>query len=432
MNSSSLSKAIFLLGVGCALIVADAALIVLLDGRGALVVLALAAAALGGAGFCLRRLGQTLERAAAICTAAAKGDLEARILELPQPGIVGIMQRAINDMLDIADAFVREASGSAKYIGKGKYFRKVLTRGLPGAFASAAGDINGATAIMEVKVREFARLTDDFEKNVGAVAGAVSSAATEMHASAQVMSRTATETSEQATSAAGATEQASVNVQTVAAAVEKLSASVSEVGRQVVNSAQIARQAVEEAERTNGTVQSLSEVAEKVGAVVKLISDIAGQTNLLALNATIEAARAGEAGKGFAVVASEVKSLANQTAKATDEIAAQITAMQAATGDAVGAIKGIGDTIGSINDIATAIAAAVEEQGAATREIARNIQEAAAGTQEVSSNIVAVTLAAGETGEAATQVVDAASELSRQAERLTGDVASFLAAARAA
>jgi methyl-accepting chemotaxis protein len=189
---------------------------------------------------------------------------------------------------------------------------------------------------------------------------------------------------------------------------------------------------VEQANRTNVTVQGLSAAAQKIGAVVKLISDIASQTNLLALNATIEAARAGEAGRGFAVVASEVKSLASQTAKATEDISAQVAAMQDATAEAVQAIESIGGTIGSINEIATVIASAVEEQGSATREIARNVQEAAQGTGEVSSNIVGVNAAAGETGTAATQVLASAEQLSGQAATLRGDVDRFLANIRAA
>jgi methyl-accepting chemotaxis protein len=200
----------------------------------------------------------------------------------------------------------------------------------------------------------------------------------------------------------------------------------------VSESTKITGKAVNEATRTNGMVEGLSAAAQKIGDVVKLISDIASQTNLLALNATIEAARAGEAGKGFAVVASEVKSLANQTAKATEEIAAQVAAMQDATSDAVTAIQSIGGTIGSINEIATTIASAVEEQGAATQEIARNVQEAAQGTGQVSSSIVGVNQAASETGAASSLVLASADELGRQAESLRGDVDKFLADIRAA
>jgi methyl-accepting chemotaxis protein len=271
-----------------------------------------------------------------------------------------------------------------------------------------------------------------FESGVRGSLDTLASAATEMRATSQSMSATAEETSAQATTVAAAAEQASANVQTVATATEELSSSVSEIGRQVSESTRIAGQAVSEATRTNTTVHGLSAAAQKIGDVVKLISDIASQTNLLALNATIEAARAGDAGKGFAVVASEVKSLANQTAKATEEISAQVAAMQGATSEAVTAIQSIGGIIASINEIATTIASAVEEQGAATQEIARNVHEAALGTGQVSSNIVGVNQAAAETGTAANQVLSSAEELGKQAETLRGDVNSFLAKIRAA
>jgi methyl-accepting chemotaxis protein len=271
-----------------------------------------------------------------------------------------------------------------------------------------------------------------FESGVRGTLDTLASAANEMRATSQSMASTAEEASRQAAAVATSAEEASVNVQTVASATEELSSSVAEIGRQVTQSTKIAGEAVSEATRTNSTVQGLSAAAQKIGEVVKLISDIASQTNLLALNATIEAARAGDAGKGFAVVASEVKSLANQTAKATEEIAAQVAAMQGATGEAVSAIQSIGGTIGAINEIATTIASAVEEQGAATQEIARNVQEAAAGTGQVSSNIVGVNQAAAETGAASSQVLASAEELGKQAETLRADVGTFLANIRAA
>jgi methyl-accepting chemotaxis protein len=271
-----------------------------------------------------------------------------------------------------------------------------------------------------------------FDQTVSGALETLASASTELQTTAQSMSATAEETSRQSTAVAAASEQASTNVQTVASAAEELSSSIAEISRQVTQSARISGKAVEETGRTNELVQGLATTAQKIGDVVKLINDIAGQTNLLALNATIEAARAGEAGKGFAVVASEVKSLANQTAKATEDIAAQVNAIQSATGGAVEAIKGITTTIGEINEIATTIASAVEEQGAATQEIARNVQQASKGTGEVSENIAGVTKAAGETGSASSQVLGAASELSKQGELLRAEVSQFLADIRAA
>ena len=261
------------------------------------------------------------------------------------------------------------------------------------------------------------------------VVGIVASAASEMEASAQSMSATAEETNRQSTAVAAASEQAATNVQTVASAAEELSASIREIQQQMTNSARIAQQAVEQVDRTDTTVTGLVQAADKIGEVVNLISDIASQTNLLALNATIEAARAGEAGKGFAVVASEVKNLANQTAKATEEIGQQIAAMQTATGDSVQAIRGIGETIKQISEVTTAVASAVEEQGAATQEISRNVQQASAGTQEVSSNITGVSQAATQTGTAAGQVLNAARELAQQGQQLNTEIEAFLRSA---
>ncbi len=260
----------------------------------------------------------------------------------------------------------------------------------------------------------------------------VASAAAEMQSSSESMSATAEEATRQASAVAAASEQASANVQTVASAAEELSSSIAEISRQVTQASQIAASAVSEAEQTNVKVQGLAQAANKIGEVVALITDIAEQTNLLALNATIEAARAGDAGKGFAVVASEVKNLANQTAKATDEIGAQIAGIQSATQEAVSAIESITKTISKINEVNAGVASAVEEQGAATQEIARNVEQAAAGTQEVSSNIGGVSQAANETGTAAEQIHHAAGELSQQSETLRAEVDKFLANVRAA
>jgi methyl-accepting chemotaxis protein len=276
------------------------------------------------------------------------------------------------------------------------------------------------------------QMADGFERAVGGIIGQVSASAATLEATAQAMRATATETADRSTTVASAAEQAASNVGIVAAAAEELGTSVQEIGQQVGHSAKLARGAVDEADQTGGLMEALGRAAGTIGDVVGLIANIAGQTNLLALNATIEAARAGEAGRGFAVVASEVKALAEQTARATEEIAGQITQVQASTGQAVSAMAAITARIREISGVATSIAAAVEEQGAATQEIVRNVGHAAQGTGAVTGIIVGVADAADATDRAADRVLGAASDLSRQSGHLEAEVARFLATVRAA
>jgi methyl-accepting chemotaxis protein len=282
-----------------------------------------------------------------------------------------------------------------------------------------------ARASEERRLARFA-MADELESQVTHVVQGVTGRATDLQATAGSLSAAAEQVARRTMSVASAAEQADANVQTVAAAAEELSASIGEISRQVEQSAGLSRDAVAEAERTNAIVVSLADAARRIGEVIGLINDIASQTNLLALNATIEAARAGEAGKGFAVVANEVKHLANQTARATDDIAQQIAGIQTATNEAVQAIEGITGRIGSINEVSTTIASAVEEQGAATQEIARNVQQAAAGTREVSANIAGIRATAEESGQNAQRVLSAARDLSGQSEALDGQLSQFL------
>jgi len=284
----------------------------------------------------------------------------------------------------------------------------------------------------ERRKADMVRLADSFEAAVGEIVDTVSSASTELEASAGTLTSTAERAQEVTTMVAAASEEATTNVQSVASAAEELSTSVNEISRQVQESARMANEAVDQARITNDRVGELSKAASRIGDVVELINTIAGQTNLLALNATIEAARAGEAGRGFAVVASEVKALAEQTARATGEIGQQITGIQAATQESVGAIREISGTIERLSEIASTIAAAVEEQGAATQEISRNVQQAAHGTQQVSSNITDVQRGASETGSASSQVLSAAQSLSSDSNRLKLEVGKFLDTVRAA
>ncbi|ERF84273.1 MCP four helix bundle domain-containing protein [Bradyrhizobium viridifuturi] len=300
--------------------------------------------------------------------------------------------------------------------------------------AKKAAD-EAAAADAEAKIERGRRvdtITRNFEQMIGEIVQTVSSASTQLEASASTLSSTARRSQELTTSVAAASEEASTNVQSVASATEELSSSVTEISRQVQESARMAGDAVGQARTTNDRVSELSKAAARIGDVVELINTIAGQTNLLALNATIEAARAGEAGRGFAVVASEVKALAEQTAKATGEIGQQIAGIQTATQESVGAIKEISSTIERLSEISSTIAAAVEEQGAATQEISRNVQQAAQGTQQVSANITDVQHGANETGSASSQVLSAAQSLSGDSNRLKLEVGKFLDAVRAA
>ena len=296
----------------------------------------------------------------------------------------------------------------------------------------AEAKIRQDEVVARQRKEDMQKLASGFEEAVGAIVHTVSAASSQLEASARTMTSQADHAQELATTVASASEEASANVQSVATATEELSSSISEISRQVLESTRMAGAAVDQAHNTTSRVGELSKAATRIGDVVELINTIAGQTNLLALNATIEAARAGEAGRGFAVVASEVKALAEQTSKATGEISQQISGIQAATEDSVGAIREISGTIEKLSEISSAIAAAVEEQGAATQEIARNVQQAATGTQQVSANIADVQRGAAETGSASSQVLSAAQTLSTDSGRLRSEVSKFLASVRAA
>ena len=300
------------------------------------------------------------------------------------------------------------------------------------AHDEAEAKIRQDRVVAQQRKADMIRMADDFEGAIGQIVDTVSSAATELEASAGALTSTAARSQQLATMVAGASEEAATNVSSVASATEELSSSVNEISRQVQESARIANAAVEQAHRTDEHVGELSKAASRIGDVVELINTIAGQTNLLALNATIEAARAGEAGRGFAVVASEVKALAEQTAKATGEIGQQISGIQAATEQSVSAIREISSTIERLSEISSTIAAAVEEQGAATQEISRNVQQASLGTTQVSAHVGEVRQGAGETGSASAQVLASAQSLSGDSNRLKLEVGKFLNTVRAA
>ena len=370
----------------------------------AAVIVAFLLASIAIAWLVARSVVKPLSRLRSRMAALSNGDLDLPVADAERPDEIGEMARTVE-------------------VFKGAMIETNRLR---------AEQVEAEQRQMQQRKADMHRLADNFEGAVGEIIATVSSASAQLEASATVLTSTAVRSEDLATKVAGASEEASVNVQSVASAAEELSSSVHEISRQVQESARIANEAVDQARQTNERVGELSKAAGRIGDVVELINSIAGQTNLLALNATIEAARAGDAGRGFAVVASEVKALAEQTAKATGEIGQQVNGIQEATQQSVGAIREIRGTIEKLSEIASAIAAAVEEQGVATQEISRNVQHAAEGTMQVSSSVSDVKHGANETGSASSQVLSAAKSLSGDSNRLKIEVGRFLTSVRAA
>jgi methyl-accepting chemotaxis protein len=365
--------------------------------------------------------------AVAALTAAAAGVVLVMTMVRPLRDATAALEHLAAGNLDVSIRQDRRADEIGRLVAALECFRNSSREARRLAAAEAAEQ-----AAQAQRAGHLGQLTRDFEAHAGGLTAELAAGARSMRDTAQSMASAAEQTNDKAASVTIATRETSASVQTVAAAAEELSSSIREISRQVAQSSQMTGRAVEDARRTDAIVQTLAQGAEKIGQVVQPISQIAGQTNLLALNATIEAARAGEAGRGFAVVASEVKSLASQTARATEDISKQITGIQDATKEAVQAIKGIGQTINEISATATAIACAVEEQGAATAEIARNVQQTAITTQGMTDNIAGVSDAARDTGAAAGRVLGASGTLADQAGVLSDAVSRFVSSVRAA
>ena len=368
-----------------------------------------------------------------VCGAAAEGDLEPRVADLGDDPALIAVRRGLNHMLDLTDAFVREASASLEHASGGRFFRRFLVRGMHGSFRAAATVINDATDTMraaDARLREAEseqlRLADEFESAVLSVAQHVAAASTELEASSRSLANTAEHTAARASDAVSGSQEASNGVASVAAAVEELASTVGEIERQAGESNDASKRAAREADLARDTMRVLADAAREIRQVATVINTVASQTRLLALNATIEAARAGAAGKGFAVVAAEVKQLAAQTGEATGLIEAQVDQIQQVTTQAAAAIDGVAQTIRGMSDGADQIAHAVGEQRVATQEMSRNTHAVAGATENVTRNVTEVTHGTTETSAAAVEITAAATDLSRLAETLHAEVDAFL------
>lgn len=380
--------------------------------------------------FVVLGVARECERMTGILIELQRGNFEARLVHVAGRGALGELGWAVNDFADRADAFAREASASLEAVTQHRYYRRLIETGMLGTYRRAAQTINAATSEMGQKINGFGAALQHFEQSANAVVGKLSGTSVELTGMAKALNGAASSTNDRTEIAAAATERASASLQAVAAATEELTASIGEINRQIHRSVEVAHAAVRETESAYGQVDGLVSAAAKIGEVVSLIREIAERTNLLALNATIESARAGEAGKGFAVVASEVKNLANQTAQATDDIIDQVKSIQTVVGSVASAIKNARDVINQVDETAAAIAAAMEEQSAATGEIARNVEQASEGSGDVHRSVADVRAVTQETEQAATQLLGSTTDMASQSRLFAEELSGFLGALR--
>ncbi len=385
---------------------------------------------LGFGGLMLRRARRSIATATDVIARVGQGDFEARIVGSREAGDLGRLHGTVNDTTDKIDAYIRESSAAMNAIRNNQYFRRILPDGLHGALLNGSAIINDAAAVIEHRISAFRMSTGGFEQAINAIVHGLSEASSGMSAMASRLQQGASTTDERTSLVAATAADMAVNVQTVAAAVTQLVASAQEIGGEADRSAMKARRAAEEAQATGAIVDGLNTAVERIGNVVNLITTIAEQTNLLALNATIEAARAGEAGRGFAVVAQEVKALANQTARATEEITQEIAELRQVSNAAVAAVAEISTIVTDIDGATSRIAQTISDQTAATAEIARSVEQTSAGTQDVTENIQGVSQNIAETRMLADSVLTASQEVALQGDHLRQEVQNFLVALR--
>lgn len=417
---SSLSRALVAQYISCALLLAG---IVLAFGSGAVLPGLLCLAGIGlaiAAILFLRRTRAEIARAEKTCRALAAGDFEARFVGITEGGETGALFHAVNDMTDAMDAFVRESVAAMEYVSRNQYFRRILEDGMQGSLLNGARVINRATQSVSDKMEAFGAIASDFEQAMTDVTARIGSTITGLTSATKEMEGSVASTGQETRIAASSSEETSHNVQAISAAAEEMSSAIAEISHQMSRTSSIALDAARESTHAQQTVEALVEGARKVQQVVEMIEDIAKQTNLLALNATIEASHAGEAGKGFAVVASEVKSLADETAKATLDISKQIAEIQSSIDKVVSTFTTVRGKIETITEATTAVASAVEEQTAASREIAQNAERASGGTASVASSIGGISAQMATVDGATARVTTATGELS-------GDISNKIA-----